>query len=515
MLTELPEWRALERHRGNMDGVHMRELFTADPSRFMRFSRKADGIFADFSKHLVTGETLSLLIDLAKARQVEEWRDRMMRGEAINTSENRPVLHTALRAPAEYRIEDKTEDKTEDHSSLMITDTLARMRAFCEKLESGHITGVTGRRITTFVNIGIGGSDLGPRMICEALSPFATSTADVRFVANVDSREISATLKDLDPEATFFLVASKTFTTQETMANAAFARTWLARHIQNPDAHFIALTANEDAARAFGIAAEHVFPFPEGVGGRYSLWSSIGFAIAIKTGFANFRALLDGAHAMDRHFSSAPLDVNIPVILALLGIWYRNFWDRECHAVIPYCSTLERFPAWLQQLDMESNGKSVDRDGQRIGYDTGPIIIGATGTNAQHAFFQFLHQGTNIVPCDFIGFAEPSEDAAPHHDMLMANMAAQAQALMQGRPPEESGGDLRRSFDGNRPSATLLLDQLDPFHLGLLLALYEHRTFVQGIIWNINSFDQWGGRAWQARYPRYSQRPKTLIYEKN
>lgn len=470
MLNEKVEWKKLEKHREEMGAVHMRNLFAADKKRFEKFSLRNENIFLDYSSNCATDETLALLLDLARAQNIEGWRRRMFEGEHINNSESRSVLHTALRRPVMDEIIVEGEN-----IMPFIHDVLTRMKKFSARIRSE-------KRVKTVVNIGIGGSDLGPRMVCAALGP---ASLDVRFVSNVDGAHLAQTLSDLKPAETLFLVASKTFTTQETMANAQAAREWIG-DLRVAD-HFAALSTNEQAVTAFGIRPENMFPFRDWVGGRYSLWSSIGLSICLAHGFDKFRALLDGAYAMDRHFQDAPLEKNIPVVMALLGLWYRNFWEAQSYAVLPYAQNLHELPAWLQQLDMESNGKGVDRDGRPLTYDTGPVVFGIPGTDCQHSFCQLIHQGTVLIPCDFIGVLEAPADPG-QHKLLLANMAAQSAALMQGRDHENPA----RIFEGNRPSNTILLDRLDAFSLGQLLALYEHKVFVQGILWNINSFDQWG-----------------------
>jgi glucose-6-phosphate isomerase len=490
MLTDSPAWKALAAHRRAIADTHMRGLFAADPQRLEKYRVRLNGMALDYSRHRATDETLQLLLDLARAQKVEKWRDRMFEGEKINISEDRAVLHAALRTPAGKPVKADGEDVMP-----FVHDVLNRMDKFCSDICGGAWRGHTARKIETVVNIGIGGSDLGPRMVCDALAPKTADGLDVRFVSNVDGAHLHQALTGLDPAATLFIIASKTFTTQETMANAEAARAWLLTGLKDQAAvakHFVALSTNEKAVAAFGIAPENMFPFRDWVGGRYSLWSAIGLSIGLALGFDNFRALLDGARAMDEHFMSAPLESNMPVIMALLGVWYRNFWDAQSYAVLPYAQDLRLLPAWLQQADMESNGKSVDRDGKRVDYDTGPIVFGVPGTDCQHSFFQLIHQGTSLIPCDFIGVTEPTGPYPEQHRMLLANMEAQAQALMLGRGLNESGGRPEKVFEGNRPSNTITLDRLDPFHLGMLLALYEHKVFVQGIIWNINSFDQWG-----------------------
>ncbi len=488
MSSERPEWTALERHCAAFK-TPIRDLFKADAKRFGQFHVKGDGVLLDYSKQRAHTETMKLLFALAHACDVESWRDRMFEGDAINTTEKRAVLHTALRRPASDKVMVSGEN-----IMPFIHDELKHMKEFSTAVISGAWKGHTGKTIETVVNIGIGGSNLGPYMVCEALKPFRTRL-DVHFVSNVDGAHMYETLQNCDPETTLFVVASKTFTTQETMANAETAKAWLLKALKDKTAiekHFVALSTNEKDVKAFGIAPANMFPFRDWVGGRYSLWSSIGLSICLAVGFDNFEQLLKGAHAMDVHFQTAPLEQNMPVILAMLGIWYRNFWGMDSMAILPYSQYLHRFPAFLQQVDMESNGKSVDRDGNRVDYETGPIVFGEPGTNGQHAFYQLIHQGTTIIPCDFIGVIKPENDVGEHHRLLLANLVAQSQALMDGRDLKNSDNNPQKVFEGNRPSSTILLDRLDAYHLGQLIALYEHKIFVQGIIWNINSFDQWG-----------------------
>lgn len=491
MLTDQrPQWKALTDHAAANADVQIKDLFLLDQDRYDNFSLSFDDLVIDYSRHRVTRETMGLLLDLAKACEIETWREKMFTGAHINNSEDRPVLHTALRRP-------RGDDVHVGGENIMpfIHDVFDRMKMFTQAVHSGSWTGHTGKKIDTVINIGIGGSDLGPRMAVEALKPYHVPGIKVHFVANVDGSDLFNILKGADAETTLFLVASKTFTTQETMKNAHSARQWLVEKLGGESGihrHFVAMSTNEDAVRDFGISPENMFPFGEWVGGRYSLWSAIGLSIALAIGFDHFRALLDGGHAMDRHFREAPLDSNTPVLLALLGVWYRNFCGMDCHAILPYDQNLARFPAYLQQTDMESNGKRVTRNGTEIPYETGPIIFGEPGTNGQHAFFQLIHQGTSIIPCDFIGSFQPQNPYPDHHRLLLANMVAQADALMAGRSQEESGGDPARTFTGNRPSTIIMTEKLTPFALGQLIALYEHKIFVQGIIWGINSFDQWG-----------------------
>ncbi len=490
MSTDKAEWKALREHRTIIEKLHMREMFARDPERRRTFSLAVESLKLDYSRHRITSETMTLLLALAKARDVEGWRERMFAGEKINNTEDRAALHTALRAPATAKIVSDGENVIP-----FVHQVLAQMRAFSDAVRSGAWTGHTGKAIDTVVNIGIGGSDLGPRMACEALKPYCSGKLAARFVANVDPSDISETLRECDPETTLFIIASKTFTTQETMGNAQAAKNWLVKHLKSDAAiarHFVALSTNEKAVKEFGIDPANMFAFRDWVGGRYSLWSSIGLSICLAAGFENFRKMLDGAYAMDTHFREAPLESNMPVILALLGVWYRNFWDAPSYACLPYDHYLALLPPWLQQLDMESNGKGVTRDGKRVTHDTGPIVFGQPGTNGQHAFYQLIHQGTSLIPCDFIGALTSHNPVDDQHRILLANMMAQAQALMQGRTLIEAEGNPHRVFEGNRPSSVILLEKLDPFHLGMLLALYEHKVFAQGIIWNINSFDQWG-----------------------
>ncbi len=482
-------WTALEAHHPKLVGLHMRDLFAAEPDRFSAFSMApVDGLLLDYSKNRVTAETMALLAALAREAGVEEARDRMFAGEAVNPTENRAALHTALRAPTGAKIVTGGVDAV-----AAVRDVLARMRDFVEGVQGGSRLGHGGARITHVVNIGIGGSDLGPRLVVEAMAPFHQPNLEVRFVSNVDGADLAEALRGLDPASTLFVVASKTFTTQETMTNARSARDWLVAAMGEAavGAHFAAVTANAAEAETFGVAPDAMFELWDWVGGRFSLWSAIGLPIALALGWERFAALLAGAEAMDRHFKSAPLEKNAPVILALLGIWYIDFFKAETHAIVPYAHDLRRLPAYLQQLDMESNGKSVDRDGGPIRRGTGPIVFGAPGTDGQHAFFQLLHQGPRLVPADFIVAAHSETRIGDHHDKLLANCLAQSAALMTGRP-SDGATPPHRTLPGNRPTNTLMMARLEPFSLGALLALYEHKIFVQGTIWGINSFDQWG-----------------------
>ena len=499
------EWSALGIHAASFDKKTISDLFRADPDRATKYSIDAAGLFLDYSKNRLDDLVRASLLDLARASGVEARRDAMFAGERINVTENRSVLHTALRDMSGERIEVEGAD-------ILGPIRAARKHAyaFAERVRSEDWRGYTGRSITDVVNIGIGGSDLGPRMVCEALRSFGHPRLQMHFVANIDGDALNDVLAKVDPQRTLFIVASKTFTTIETLTNARSARTWLlASGAQDSDIakHFVAISTNTEAVKAFGIDPHNMFVFWDWVGGRYSLWSSIGLSIMISVGPENFDRMLNGAHAMDVHFTSAPLERNMPVMLGLIGIWYRNFCGAGSMAILPYSEHLQRLPAYLQQLDMESNGKSVTLQGTPVEHATGPIIWGEPGTNGQHAFFQLLHQGTQLVPIDFILPMRPTHAFNAHHDLLVANCLAQSSALMSGKPVEQAKQELgatagsaaalqrlalHRSFEGNRPSNTLLLEQLDPVSLGALIALYEHKIFVQGVIWNINSFDQWG-----------------------
>lgn len=490
LANDLPEWTALQNHAQALHPTHMRALFTENPQRFAGFHLEYNGLIFDYSRQHVTEETLKLLLSLAKAREVKSRRDAMFAGDKINSTEDRAVLHTALRRP-------ETDQLTVDGEDVMpfITDVKRRMRDFCAQVHSGARKGYSGKRLRHIVNIGIGGSDLGPLMVCEALKPLQKPDITVRFISNVDGSHLQLALQDLDPAETLFLIASKTFTTQETIANAHSARAWFLASGAGEEAvakHFVALSTNEQAVQEFGIAPENMFPFRDWVGGRYSLWSAIGLSIALSVGYEYFEALLRGAHDMDRHFQKAPLEENMPVIAAMLGIWNRNFLTMPAVGVLPYDQLLHRFPAFLQQLDMESNGKRVSADGRDIPYQTGPVVFGEPGTNGQHAFYQLVHQGTERVSCEFIAARKPQYDLGEHHTLLLANMVAQAEALCHGRTLEEADRNPQKVFPGNVPSTVLLLPELSPFALGQMIALYEHKVFVQGVIWGINSFDQFG-----------------------
>ena len=508
-LTTLPVWQALCRHQKTIAASNMRDLFAQDTNRFDKFSFQLDDMLFDFSKHRINDETLPLLLQLAREAHLENWRDRMFAGEKINITENRAVLHTALRNRSNRPV-------LVDGVDVMpeVNAVLAQMRDFSEKVRSGAWLGYTGKRITDVVNIGIGGSDLGPVMVCDALKPYASADLAVHFVSNIDGAHLMRALEKCQPETTLFIVASKTFTTQETMTNAISARTWFLNKAQDNAhvaKHFVALSTNAKAVTDFGIDQANMFAFWDWVGGRYSLWSAIGLSIALYVGMDHFEALLSGAHEMDQHFQTAPLEENMPVIMALIGIWYNNFFEVATHAILPYDQGMSRFPAYLQQADMESNGKFICRDGKRIQYKTGPVIWGEAGTNGQHAFYQLIHQGTQVVPCDFLmpvhSHYAIGKHGYAHHKILLANFLAQTQALMLGKTPDEARLELQEQgltgaelenllphkvFEGNRPSTSILFDKLTPNTLGKLIALYEHKIFVQGMIWDINSYDQWG-----------------------
>ena len=505
-LVNSPAYRALVAHHAQTRSMHMRDLFKQDPERFEKFSRRFDDLIFDFSKHRVTSETLALLVKMAEQANVQEFIQRMASGDAINFTENRSVLHVALRNRTSRPILVGGRDVMPD-----VNRVLEKMGAFVRSVHVGDWKGFTGKTIRSVVNIGIGGSDLGPVMVTEALRPYWHEGIVAYFVSNVDGTDISEKLRRLNPESTLFLVASKTFTTQETMANAATARAWLIEKLGSDAAvrnHFVALSTNAKAVAAFGIDPANMFEFWDWVGGRYSLWSAIGLSIACTIGMGHFEALLDGAFDVDQHFQKEPLSQNIPVLMALLGFWYSNFFGSKSHAILPYDQYLHRFPAYLQQADMESNGKSVDRQGQRItDYTTGPILWGEPGTNGQHAFYQLIHQGTELIPADFLLPIHSQNPIGSHHTMLASNCFAQTEALMRGKTLQEVEQELRTSgvpeerigviaphkvFEGNRPTSTFLFDKLSPRTLGRLIALYEHKIFVQGILWNINSFDQWG-----------------------
>jgi glucose-6-phosphate isomerase len=499
-------WKALLAHHDEVRDLQMRDLFRDDQDRAARFSLVLGDLVFDFSKNRITDRTLSLLTELCEECGVRDWIRRMFSGDPINETEGRPVLHTALRNRGDRPVPVDGVDVMPD-----VRRVLSQMRTFATSVRDGRWVGYTGRAVTDVVNIGIGGSDLGPVMVTEALRPYWKQGLRAHFVSNIDGTHLSEVLRQVQPETTLFIVASKTFTTQETLTNARSARHWLVQELGAEDAvarHFVALSTNRDAVVGFGIDRENMFEFWDWVGGRYSLWSAIGLSIAIVIGMDHFEELLTGAYEVDEHFWTTPLRENIPVIMALLGVWYHNFFGAGSYAVLPYDQYLHRLPAYLQQADMESNGKGASRDGAMItGYATGPIVWGEPGTNGQHAFFQLLHQGTHLVPCDFIVAAQSHNPIGQHHDILVANCIAQSEALMRGKSAEEARKELQRAgmseerivalvphktFLGNRPSNTFMVEKLTPRALGRLIALYEHKIFVQGVIWNIYSFDQWG-----------------------
>ncbi|MET7763784.1 glucose-6-phosphate isomerase [Streptomyces sp. NPDC005393] len=501
-LDQLPEWHALAEHRKELGDAHLRELFANDPERGRRLTVQVGDLHVDYSKHLVTDETLRLLRELAAATGVAELRDAMFRGERINTTENRRVLHIALRAPRSTPIMVDGEDVVGEVHAV-----LYKMAVFHDRIKSGDWTGHTGKPIKNIVNIGIGGSDLGPAMAYEALLPYTDRSMRFRFISNVDGADLHEAVHDLDPAETLFIVASKTFTTIETITNATVARDWLLTGLgaggEAVAKHFVAVSTNAEKVAEFGIDTDNMFVFWDWVGGRYSFDSAIGLSLMLAIGPDHFREMLAGFHLVDEHFATAPPEQNVPLLLGLLGIWYDDFHDAQSHAVLPYSHYLAKFPAYLQQLDMESNGKSVDRDGNPVSWQTGPVVWGTPGTNGQHAYFQLLHQGTKLVPADLIGFARPVEGfpsrLVPQHDLLMANLFAQGQALAFGKTAEEVAAEgvppelvPHRTFPGNRPTTTILASELTPSVLGQLVALYEHKVFVQGAVWNIDSFDQWG-----------------------
>ncbi|MDX1573670.1 MAG: glucose-6-phosphate isomerase [Methylophaga sp.] len=500
----IAEWQSLDRHYSDVKYLSMREQFALDSSRFEHFSVYSGELLLDYSKNRITQETMDKLFALAEAVDLQDWIDRMFSGEAINHTEGRAVLHTALRNRSNTPVMVDGKDVMPDVNAV-----LEKMAGFCAKVHNGEWVGYTGKRMTDIVNIGIGGSDLGPAMICDALEPYAIDGLTVHFVSNVDGTDLSTTLEQLNPETTIFVVASKTFTTQETLTNAQSARQWFLKTAKQADVakHFVAVSTNADEVAKFGIDTANMFEIWDWVGGRYSLWSAIGLPIALYVGMDNFERMLDGGHQMDQHFRTQPFAKNIPVIMGLLGVWYINFFNAQTHAIVPYDHSLARFPSHMQQLDMESNGKFINRQGARISYKTGPVIWGTPGTNGQHAYFQLIHQGTQLIPVDFVLPVNSHYPECDHQSILLANGLAQAEALMKGKTAEEVRAELvagglegkaleallpHKVFPGNRPSNVLLFPKLTPEMLGQLVALYEHKVFVQGVIWNINSFDQWG-----------------------
>ncbi|WP_135081879.1 glucose-6-phosphate isomerase [Terasakiella sp. SH-1] len=503
-LTDSPAWQALLAHHREIEPLHMRDLFAQDTMRFEKFSVRSSGLLLDYSKNRITEKTMELLSTLARQCGVIEARDHMFAGDHINSTEDRAVFHVALRNRSERPMKVDGRDVMPD-----VRAVLNQMRRFTEAVRRGEWQGITGRPIKTVVNIGIGGSDLGVIMALQSLRSYQRDDLSPRFISNVDSSHLVETLRNLDPETTLFIVASKTFTTQETMLNATSARSWLVKRLGSEAVrkHFVAVSTNEEKVADFGIDPDYMFPFWDWVGGRYSTWSAIGLAIALVIGMDKFEEMLEGAHAMDEHFRTAPLENNMPIIMALLGVWYANFFGWSTHAVLPYDQYLTRFPQYLQQLDMESNGKRVDLQGRPVDYSTGPILFGHAGTNAQHSFFQLLHQGQQDCSMDFIGVANNHHPLREHQTILLSNFLAQTKALMLGKTEEEVRAELHakgmgeaeidkiaphKTFPGNKPTNSIVLPLVTPFTVGQLLALYEHKVFVQGILWNINSFDQWG-----------------------
>jgi glucose-6-phosphate isomerase len=504
-LTSTASFQALESHAVDAKQWQLRQLFASDAQRFPKLTVDAAGLFLDYSKNRLDATTVGLLLDLARERGVEAQRDAMLRGEKINLTEQRAVLHTALRMPRGKNLVVDGQDVNADVHAV-----LDHVKEFTDKVRNGQWLGYSGKPITDIVNIGIGGSDLGPKMAVLALRSYAHPRLKMHFVSNVDGHDMDAALAQVNPETTLFIIASKTFTTAETMLNATSARNWFLQNGGKPEnlaKHFVAVSTNTEAVAAFGIDTANMFPFWDWVGGRYSVWSAIGLSVALAVGFGYFADFLAGAHAMDEHFREAPLEQNMPVLLAMVGFWNRQFLDASSLSIAPYHQDLNRFPAYLQQLDMESNGKRVTRNGADVDTVTCPVVWGECGTNAQHAYFQLLHQGTDITPIDFIAALRATHDLPGHHDALLANCFAQSEAFMKGKTADEVRADLtgqnltpeqiealvpHKTFPGNRPSNTILMDQLTPVALGALIALYEHKTFVQGVIWDVNSFDQWG-----------------------
>ena len=502
-------WQSLNQHKKDIESISLREMFKSDPNRFNQFHIQFNDLLLDYSKHRISKETISLLIKLAKEADVEGWRNRMFRGEKINSTEHRAVLHTALR-------NQNTSPIISDGEDVMpkVKNVLKKMRRFSEEVRSGLWRGFSGKTITSVINIGIGGSDLGPAMVCQALKAYGSKTITPYFVSNVDGADLSQVLEKCNPETTLFIIASKTFTTQETMTNAFSARDWFlqaAKDNQHIKKHFVALSTNQHAVSQFGIDTENMFEFWDWVGGRYSLWSAIGLSIALYIGMDGFEDLLKGGFEMDEHFKTAPIEQNIPMMMGLLGVWYINFFNFSTHAILAYDQGLSKLAPYLQQADMESNGKFINRDGEHINYHTGPVIWGEVGTNGQHAFYQLLHQGTEIVPADFIMPIESQytlgKDGNEHHKILLSNFIAQTQSLMLGKTYHEARAEIekqgyegediesfipQKTFEGNRPTSSILFKKLTPKTLGQIIAMYEHKIFTQGIIWNINSFDQWG-----------------------
>lgn len=507
-LTQSSAWQALQNHRNSLGQFSLRNAFETDPKRFDSFSLRFEDFLLDYSKNLLTSETMPLLFALARQSNLEDWREKMFGGDRINFTEKRAVLHTALRAATDPAHPPLRVDGLNVLNGVRLV--MEKMRLFSNSVRNGVWRGYSGKVITDVVNIGIGGSYLGPLMVCQALQPFASAKLRVHFVSNVDGADLVTKLDQLDPQTTLFVIASKTFTTQETLMNARSARDWLLRQAvdkQHVAKHFVALSTNAKEVSAFGIDPANMFEFSDWVGGRYSLWSAIGLSIALYVGMEKFEELLAGGYDMDRHFRTAPLEQNMPVILALLGIWYRNFYHAPTIAMLPYDQSLEYFTAYFQQADMESNGKRVDRQGNAVDYATGPVLWGGTGTNGQHAYYQLIHQGTQLIPADFIAPARSLHPLGEHHATLLSNYFAQTEALMKGKTEDEARAELatngmepgdietllpHKVFEGNKPTNSILFEQLTPRTLGRLIALYEHKIFVQGVVWNVNSYDQWG-----------------------
>jgi glucose-6-phosphate isomerase len=498
-------WNKLKEHYASMENAHMKDLFSQEPDRHKMFSLQFEDMLVDYSKNIINAETVALLLGLAEEAGLKDAIEKLFSGDRINETENRAVLHTALRNRANTPVHVNSADVMPD-----VNEVLRKMEEFSHRVISGEWKGYTGKAVTDIVNIGIGGSDLGPVMVTEALKPYGKAHMRSHFVSNIDGTHIAETLKKVSPETTLFMIASKTFTTQETMTNANTARKWFLQSAKDEEhikKHFIALSTNEEEVRKFGVDPANMFVFWDWVGGRYSLWSGIGLSIACSIGFENFAQLLEGAHAMDRHFRETVFEKNIPVLLALIGVWYNNFFGAETEAIFPYDQYMHRFPAYFQQAYMESNGKSVDRNGDTVSFQTGQIIWGEPGTNGQHSFYQLIHQGTKLIPCDFIAPAVSHNQIGDHHNILLSNFFAQTEALMKGKTEEEVAEELRKSgrndedikrltafkvFQGNKPTNSILMKKISPRSLGSLIALYEHKIFVQGVIWNIFSFDQWG-----------------------
>ncbi len=503
--SDFTSWKKLNEHYSKNSSLHMRDLFAADKNRFSKYTVQFNDILVDYSKNRITDETISLLIALAEEAGLKQAIEDMFAGKKINNTEKRSVLHVALRNRSNTPILSDGKDVMPEVNAV-----LEKIKGFCEKVRSGAWKGYTGKSITDIVNIGIGGSDLGPVMVTEALKPYGSSTLNVHFVSNVDGTHIVETTKKLNPETTLFIIASKTFTTQETITNAESAKAWFLKTAKDESAvakHFVALSTNAKSVAAFGIDTENMFEFWDWVGGRYSLWSAIGLSIALYIGYDNYIELLSGAHAMDNHFRETPFSKNIPVLLALIGIWYNNFYEAESHAILPYDQYMHRFAAYFQQGDMESNGKRVTKDGTAVTYSTGPIIWGEPGTNGQHAFYQLIHQGTKLIPCDFLAPVVSQNPIGDHHPKLLANFFAQTEALMKGKTADEAKAELEKAglsaedvaalvnhkvFEGNRPTNSIFFKKLTPFTLGALIAMYEHKIYTQSVVWQINAFDQWG-----------------------